>query len=105
MPHRICALKVEILGLPKFCLVYLYMQTNAGLNATNLALLEDIATLQEKVQLPVLVAGDWNMKARRFETSEFLIRAGMEAVAPSKPTCIKPKSKTTIGFCALSCAC
>eukprot|EP00959_Pyramimonas_sp_CCMP1952_P139558 2920658-Pyramimonas_sp.AAC.1 len=38
------------------------------------------------------------MKARRLETSEFLIRAGMEAVAPSKHTCIKKKPQTTIDF-------
>eukprot|EP00959_Pyramimonas_sp_CCMP1952_P401273 8408210-Pyramimonas_sp.AAC.1 len=102
MQHRICALKIAIPGLPKFCLVSLCMQTSVGLNATNLELLEDIATLQEKAQLPVMFAGDWNMKARGLETSEFLIRAGMESVVPSKHTYIKKKSQTTIDFSVLS---
>eukprot|EP00959_Pyramimonas_sp_CCMP1952_P184364 3855221-Pyramimonas_sp.AAC.1 len=102
MQRRICALKVDAPGPPKFCLVSLYMHTSVGLNATNLELLQDIATLQEKVQLPVMIAGDWNMKARRPETSEFLIRSGMQAVAPSNPTCIKKKSQTAIDVCVLS---
>eukprot|EP00959_Pyramimonas_sp_CCMP1952_P450320 9428843-Pyramimonas_sp.AAC.1 len=102
MQHRICALKIDISRPPKFCLVSLCAQTSVGLNATNLELLEDIATLQEKVQLRVMIAGDWHIQARRLETSEFLIRAGMEAVVPSKHTCIKKKPQTTIDFVVLS---
>eukprot|EP00959_Pyramimonas_sp_CCMP1952_P296771 6208769-Pyramimonas_sp.AAC.1 len=74
------------------------MQVSTGLNETNLNLLAATAILQHGYQIPILVAGDYNMSPSKLQENDFIQRAGMQIIQPSSPTCRTKASQSCLDY-------
>ena len=93
---------VEAPGLPKVGLMSAYFLASEGLGQINLGLLADIAVQQDRLRLPIIVAGDFNLNPAKIESTDFLSRASLTLVAPEAPTCRKPKSSNVLDYFLVS---
>ncbi len=93
-------------GLAPTILVSAYLQAGGGMNLTNRTLLSTIAQWQEEAQAPILVGGDFNVKADLIRGTDFLLRGGLTLLVPKGATYRTSASCTTIDYYMVSnCLC
>ncbi len=97
-PHRLLAVKLAVSGLPEMLVVCIYMEAGVGLNRLNRTLLATAASWQEEMRLPILMGGDFNVRPRTLQNTDFLARASMTLLAPSLATYRTAKSATVIDY-------
>ena len=97
-PHRILAVKLAVSGLPETLRVCVYMEVGVGLNRLSRTLLATAAAWQEETRLPILMGGDFNVKPKTLQCTDFLVRAGMTLLAPSQATYRTAKSANVIDY-------
>ncbi len=104
--HRLLGLRLVAPGLAPTILVSAYLQAGGGMNLTNRTLLSTIAQWQEEAQAPILVGGDFNVKADLIRGTDFLLRGGLTLLVPKGATYRTSASSTTIDYYLVSnCLC
>ena len=103
--HRLLGLRLVAPGM-NVILASAYLQAGGGMNITNRTLLSTIAQWQESTQTPVLVGGDFNLKADLIRSTDYLVRGGLSLQVPRGPTYRTASCRTTIDYYLVStCLC
>eukprot|EP00974_Lingulodinium_polyedra_P083883 8122697-Lingulodinium_polyedra.AAC.1 len=75
-----------------------YLMPGAGFSPGNLQVLASILATAERVQLPYMLLGDWNIGADTMAGARIIAQLGARVWAPGAPTCITKKSSSCVDY-------
>ena len=102
VPGRAVGGIIEAPGYNPILVVSLYLEVGTKLGVCNLGVLSVVGKLIEEAGCSWIIGGDWNMDRKLVELTGFVARLRGSLVSPERPTCISPKSASTIDYFACS---
>ena len=86
---RLAAAWVSAVCRGGICVVSIYLKDSVGPDDFNLKVLHEAASFVNSLEIPWIIAGDWNMEPSSFAGPNWLELVKGKIMAPASPTCNK----------------